>query len=73
MSDLFSLLSSVRGDFISDYISRLDQTDVIFLENMRKYVNMKLETLHTMLRREKHTFWQYKNKLDDSQRDVVSL
>jgi hypothetical protein len=71
MSDLFALLSSIRGDFISDYISMIDSTDVMFLENMLKYVNVKLETVHTMLRRERLTLWQCKNKRDFLQQDVV--
>ena len=71
MSDLINLLSSIRGDFISDYIGMVDSTDVIFLHNMTKYVQVKLDSVNAMLRREKETIREYKHKLDDSQQDVV--
>ena len=51
----------------------LDSTDVIFLDNMGKYVNVKLDTVHAMTRKERGTMWQYKNKLDACQHDVVSF
>ena len=71
--DLIVLLSSIRGDFISDYLRSLDHEleGILFLQNMKKFVQVKHGSVNSMLRRERNTFWQYQRKLLVCQSDVV--
>lgn len=70
--DLMVFLSSIRGNFISDYISLLGSTDITFLRNMKKFAKVKHESVSAMIRSEQDTMWQYHKKLEVNRADLVS-
>lgn len=61
----------MRSEFISDYISLKDSKDVIYLENISKYLGVKYESINAMLTRERMTLNQYRNKFNDATKDLV--